>query len=104
MATPTEHVWREFAVFLRGPDGLDTFAFTTTTTAEAVRDGIAHAPQIVEPPTPADNAPDDFGILAASSFEVELVDEPTDDDWPILDHNGDLIQTHNGTDYVVQDY
>lgn len=105
MATPTEHTSRDYAAFLSGPAGFDTYAFTTSTDpAQAVRNGIAYSPQIVDFPAPADNAPDDFGIIASGSFEVEIADEPTDEDWPLLDSSGNFLLADSGTEQLVQDY
>jgi hypothetical protein len=104
MATPTEHASRDYAAYLRGPAGLNTYAFTTTSSPASVRSGIAHSPQISVIPAPIDSAPDTFGIMTIETFDVEIFDEPNDDDWPILDQTGDFIQSNDGTAYLVQNY
>lgn len=105
MPTPTEHVRRDYAAFLRGPAGSNTYAFTSTSDPDlCTRAGVFHAPQMAAFPAPSDTAPDDFGIIAGTTFDVEIFDEQTDDDWPLLDSNGDFLLADDGSGQLVQDY
>lgn len=104
MATPTEHGSRDYAAYLRGPAGLNTYAFTTTSGPAGVRNGIAHSPQISVFPAPIDSAPDTFGIMTIETFDVEIFDEPTDDDWPLLAEDGEFLLDETGTSQLIHDF
>ncbi len=86
MPTPTDR--RDYEVFLRGPVGLNTFAYGTV---DAYRAGVQHQGRLAFFPEPADDGLDDFGILLSGGFIVEIVDEEGEPDWPILDEAGDPI-------------
>ena len=101
MAFPTDHDWREYTVYIRGPAGLNTYAFATR---DDYRSGVQHLGQIRVIPAPTDAASNDFGLQAAGSFELEVSDEPTDDDWPITDQTGEFLLQQDGTAQLVQNY
>lgn len=84
MASPTEHVRREYLAFVRGPVGLNTHAFGT---ADEYRGGVQHHGLLAAAPEPAENYASDFGIQEVSEFTVEISDEPYENgvgDWFLL--------------------
>lgn len=111
MATPLEHVWREYAFYLRGPAGLNTYGFTTQSNAQRYRAGVDHQPLIVGFPAPSDSAPDDFGILASGAFDVEIFDEPAiggidglGADWHLLTSSSDRIVLGDASGCLILGY
>ena len=99
MPTPTEP--RKYQVFLRGPVPDQTFGFGSVA---AQRSGIQHFPLLVDFPEPSDNSGDEFGIQQGGGFTVGIADEMGDEDWPILDENGDPLISEDGTGQIVQEY
>jgi hypothetical protein len=88
VATPVEHVKREYAVYLRGPAPSYPFAFALV---DAYRAGIQHAGLITVIPAPSDSEENDFGILVGGGFTVELTDEASNIDWYLLHEDGSRI-------------
>jgi hypothetical protein len=101
MPTPTEHAWRETWAFLRGPVGVDTFAFGTV---DAYRNGVQHAPLLQEFPEPSDNSTDAFGIQAGGGFTVEIADELVDNDWYLLQEDFSRIVLEDGSGALIMEY
>lgn len=85
MATPTDP--RDYEVYLRGPVGLDTFAFGTV---DAYRGGMQHHGLMSMFPAPSENAVTDFGIMQGGGFTVEIADEG-ELDWFLLWEDGSYI-------------
>lgn len=100
MAIPTEHAWREYAVFLRGPTGLNTFAFGTR---DAYRSSVQHKGLISVFPEPGDNPADDFGITTGGGFTVEIADEG-DEDWYLLLPDGSPLLLADDSGFIILGY
>jgi hypothetical protein len=100
MAAPDPEAKRGYAAFLRGPVGLNTFAFGTVS---AYRSGVQHEARLAVFPEPVDAELDDFGILAPGGFTVEIADEEGLSEWPILDELGEIVLDEAGS-YVVEEY
>jgi hypothetical protein len=99
MAIPTEHQSRAYHAFLRGPVGLNTFAFGTV---DAYRGGVQHQALIAEFPDPEDNPLNDFGIQQGGGFTVEIVDEPGTDDWLLTLEDGYFLLLEDGSRIVME--
>jgi hypothetical protein len=99
MAAPPEHSSRSYRAFVRGPAGINTYAFGTV---DEYRDGVQHIGLLADFPTPSDNAPDDFGILSGGSFTVELADQEAGDE-NVLDEDGAPILDEDGTN-IIEEY
>lgn len=99
MATPIEHAWREYAAFLRGPVGLNTFGFGTV---DAYRAGVQHVGLLQVFPEPSDSSVDDFGIQRGGGFTVEIADEPDDADWFWLWDDGSRILWDDGERIILE--
>lgn len=110
MATPTDP--RDYEAYLRGPLGLNTFRLCTNNTPNAYRGGVQHDPRLSIFPEPADEGPDDFGIVTGGSFTVEIADEDRaggidglGPDWFLMleDGSGNLV-LDDGSGRLVQEY
>jgi hypothetical protein len=101
MATPTEHAWREYEAFLRGPIGVNTFAFGTVS---AFRSSVQHIGLLAIFPEPTDAVTDDFGIQPAQTFMVEIADETDDDDWYITLEDGSRLLLEDGSGALIMEY
>lgn len=104
MATPTEHGKREYEAFLRGPVGLNTFAFGTI---DAYRNGVQHQGLLAVVPEPADNPLDDFGIQEGGGFTVVISDEidgAGELDWFLLQENGDRIILEDDSGQIILEH
>lgn len=101
MGTPTEP--RKYHVFVRGPVGLDTHAFSSGT-EDDYRGGVRHLPLLADFPAPQDNQADDFGIQAGGGFTVEIADEVGDLDWFILQEDFSYVLLEDNTGRLVQEY
>lgn len=79
---------RDYEAFLRGPVNTNTFAYGTV---DAFRAGVQHHGRMTVFPEPSDGGDDDeFGIVAAGGFNVEIADEG-DADWFLLWEDGSYI-------------
>lgn len=103
MASPTEHVRREYLAFLRGPVGTNTFAFGS---ADEYRGGVQHHGQMTAPPEPAESHANDFGFQEMGEFTIEIADEVYDEgvgDWFLLMESGERLLQEN-LDRLVMEY
>lgn len=100
MAFPTDHAWREYQAFLRGPVGFNSFAFGTV---DAFRAGVQHLGLIITFPEPTENTSDDFGIQQSGGFTVEIADESDDSDWYILQEDLSRILLEDLSGALIQE-
>lgn len=99
MATPVESQGRDYEVFLRGPVPNMQFCFGSL---DEYRGGLWHKGRLVEFPAPTDNEVNDFGIQTGGGFDVVILDEMDDLDWPIEDENYDPILDESGDPLITE--
>jgi hypothetical protein len=101
MPTPVENVKRDYAVYLRGPVGYNTFGFALT---DSYRSGVHHLGLMSAIPAAVDNMADDFGIMVGGGFMVEIADEDGTADWYLLQENdAGRILMEDGSGYLIME-
>lgn len=102
MPTPVENVKRDYAVYLRGPVGFNTFGFSLV---DAYRAGVQHLGLMSVIPAPVDNEQDDFGILVGGGFTAEIADEDGTADWYLLMEDGfSHLLMEDGSGSLIMEY